>query len=383
MTAPPSHAHKEGTSKQQKHAIADATSYLFDETWACARTLPAELVCAILERVEPAWLAVAARVSSTWYDCALVVGGEHAVVITEALVDESLVNGADDVVRWCVQDSDCPWTPKRALLAALADSPLANQMRGVDRQTPATALVALSAGTGSCRCRHDRRQAVSARIQDLERNGYRWDEGTLACAAVSLSLSEFQALADAHPAGVGLAWVVAAALGRTDLLDLLHQKWSHAAPRAACVHVANKSTQEWIASMWGRHHVCGDGSAGVSVCGWRSWADPPEHALAVWIAQRREAFAADPHGLLASAVLGVEYDATVSQTRTSADRARAFAHMTLYGRPLYERGPYLSESARIARHTMLQVDAILKSTRAHRGALVPSGRSPLYACEAR
>ncbi|WBR14985.1 hypothetical protein pkur_cds_811 [Pandoravirus kuranda] len=363
--------------------MANATSCV-DETWECARALPAELVCAILERVEPTWLAVAARVSSTWYDCAVDVGGAHAVVITEALVDEAIVDGADDVVQWCVQDLGCPWTPKRALLAALVDSPLIGQMCGADRHTPATALVALSAHVDGRRCRHDRRHTVSARIQDLERIGYQWDEGTLACAAVSLPVAEFQALADAHPAGVGLAWVVAAALGRTDLLDLLHEKWGHAAPRDACVHVADKSTQQWIASVWGRGHCVRDGGcASVSVCSWRSWADPPEHALAAWIAQQRTLFVADPYGLLASAVLGVEYGATASQAQTAAGRAHAFARMALYGRPLYERGPYLSESARIARHTMLQVDAILKSTRTRRSALVPSGRSALYACEAR
>lgn len=356
----------------------------FDETWDCARSLPAELVCAILEHVELPWLAVAARVSSTWYNCALAVGGEHAAVITEALVDQSLLDGADDVVRWCVQDMGCPWTPGRALVAALVDSPLAYQMGGVDRQTPATALVALSADvTCRCHCGQSCQQTASARVQNLERVGYQWDEGTLACAAVSLPPSEFEILADAHPAGVGLAWVVAAALGRTDLLDLLHRRWGRVAPRDACIHVANKTAQEWVASAWGPYYASGGGGAGVSVCGWRSWADPPEHALAVWIAQQRTTFVADPHGLLASAVLGVEYDATPMQAQTATDRARAFARMALYGRPLYERGPYLSESARIARHTMLQVDAILKSTRTRRSALVPSGRSRLYACEAR
>nr|UDO46981.1 hypothetical protein [Pandoravirus massiliensis] len=357
--------------------MANATP-LLDEAWDGAHTLPAELVCAILEHVEPPWLAVAARVSTTWYDCALDVGGEHAPVITEALVDEALVSGADNVLRWCVQDLGCPWTAKRALVAALVGSPLARQMGGANRQTPATALVALAADS---RCRH-RAQTASARVEDLERAGYQWDEGTLACAAVSLPPREFEILADAHPTGVGLAWVVAAALGRTDLLDLLHQKWDHAAPRDACVHVANHDAQEWIASKWGRSYICG-ASAGVSVCSWRSWADPPEHALAVWIAQHRETFAADPHGLLASAVLGVEYDATMAHTAVAADRGRAFARMALHGRPLYERGPYLSESARIARHTMLQVDAILKSTRTRRNALAPLGRSPLHACEAR
>ncbi|AVK77537.1 hypothetical protein pmac_cds_849 [Pandoravirus macleodensis] len=363
-----------------------STVPVLDETWDRARTLPAELVCAILEHVESPWLAVAARVSSTWYDCALAVGGEHATMITEALVDQSLIDGADDVVRWCVQDMGCPWTPRRALLAALVDSPLVCQMGGVDRQTPATALVALSADTPCCHqyCPNGHSCRSAARVQKLERVGYQWDEGTLACAAVSLPPSEFEILADAHPAGVGLAWVVAAALGRTDLLDLLHQRWGRAAPRDACVHVANKTAQEWVASRWGQYYASGgSGSTGISVCGWRSWADPPEHALAVWIAQHRETFVADPHGLLASAVLGVEYDATLSQAQTSAGRARTFARMALYGRPLYERGPYLSESARIARHTMLQVDAILKSTRTRRGVLVPSGRSQLYACQAR
>ncbi|AGO83268.1 hypothetical protein pdul_cds_1003 [Pandoravirus dulcis] len=365
-------------------------------------TLPPELLCAVLEHVGPLWLPVAARVSTVWYDCAVAVGGVWATVITARLVDEAILTGAVDVALWCLEALACPWTERRALLAAIAHRDLAERMGGTGARSPVTAIVALvqpDVGTGQgalpivcanhseanpkddraardnareahSRCNggddvgddhdgddDDTCPSMATRLRRLERCGYRWDDATLACAAVTAGIKDFETLAVAHPAGLGMAWVVASALGRIDLLDLLGRRWMRAAPAGACLHVAHPVARAWMASngQWPRD------TAGVHTSGWRSWADPPEDALAVWVAQRGEAFDNDPCGHLAAALLGVEYVADDG----SPLRMR-IGRMVLTGRPSYERGPYLSESARMARETMRKVDDILRETHAHR-----------------
>lgn len=367
-------------------------------------TLPPELLCAVLEHVGPLWLPVAARVSTVWYDCAVAVGGVWATVITARLVDEAILAGAIDVALWCLEALACPWTERRALLAAIAHRGLAERMGGTGARSPVTAIVALvhsdvgtaqgalptvcadhsmteadakddpaaedgarearghrsdgdNANDGHDRDGDDTYASMPTRLRRLERCGYRWDDATLACAAVTGDVDDFETLAVAHPVGLGMAWVVASALGRVDLLDLLGRRWMRAVPAGACLHVAHPAARTWMASngQWPRD------TAGVRTSGWRSWADPPEDALAVWIAQRTEAFANDPCGHLAAALLGVEYvvdDGSPLHMRVG--------RMVLTGRPSYERGPYLSESARMARETMLKVDDILRETHAHR-----------------
>lgn len=366
--------------------------------------LPPELLCAVLEHVGPLWLPVAARVSTVWHDCVVAVGGVWATVITARLVDEAILTGAIDVALWCLEALACPWTERRGLLAAITHSGLAERMGGTGARSPVTAIVALvhsNAGTAQGAppaVRFDRSVAkanaqddpmakdgareargrpnsdddanggrggnddgacpsMPTRLRRLERCGYRWDDATLACAAATAGIEDFETLAVAHPVGLGMAWVVASALGRIDLLDLLGRRWMRAVPAGACLHVAHPAARAWMASngQWPQD------AASVRTSGWRSWADPPEDALAVWIAQRGEAFGDDPCGHLAAALLGVEYVADGG----SPLHVR-IGRMVLAGRPSYERGPYLSESARMARETMLKVDDILRETRAHR-----------------
>ncbi|AVK75541.1 F-box incomplete domain containing protein [Pandoravirus quercus] len=368
-------------------------------------TLPAELLCAILEHMDPLWLPVAARVSTTWYDCAVAVGGAHATMITTRLVDEAILAGATDVALWCLEKLACPWTERRALLATIADQGLAERMGGTGARSPLMAIAALvHSGTDTVLCtsemgrvderaspitsrslakkdnnvrgrRHrdddhtdcsanggneDVHAPLAARLRRLERCGYRWDDATLACAAVTANTADFEALAATHPVGLGLAWVVASALGRIDLLHLLGRRWMHAAPAGACLHVAHPAAHDWMA----RFTPWVQDTEPVRTSGWRSWADPPEDALAVWVTQRGDAFVSDPRGHLAAALLGVDYDVNVDD-KQMLWRLR-IGRMVLSGRPSYERGPYLSESARMARETMLKVDDILRTTRIYR-----------------
>lgn len=372
--------------------------------------LPPELLCAILEHMDPLWLPVAARVSTTWYDCAVAVGGAHATMITTRLVDEAILAGATDVALWCLEKLACPWTERRALLATITDQGLTERMGGTGVRSPLTAIAALvhsrtdtalyaseiahvdesadpvtshslAKRDNNVRGRRHRDDAhndcsandgnedvhapLAARLHRLERCGYRWDDATLACAAVTANTVDFEALAVAHPVGLALAWVVASALGRIDLLDLLGRRWMHAAPAGACLHVAHPAAHDWMARFTPWVHD----AEPVRTSGWRSWADPPEDALAVWIAQRGDAFVLDPHGHLAAALLGVDYDANDDDDDDDdrqIPRCLHIGRMVISGRPSYERGPYLSESARMARETMLKVDDILRTTRIYR-----------------
>jgi hypothetical protein len=358
-----------------------------------AAALPAELVCAILERIPVLWLPVAARVCTTWYDCAAHVGGSHdALVISMDLVDEAIVSGASTVALWCLSDLGCPWTGRRALLAAVSDCGLAEWMGGSDSCSPVTAVVALAHRCGAPADHMDCAESaddlldagvsstiapteptLSSRLWRLERTGHHWDEATIACATVSASAEDFASMVATRPVGLGLAWVVASAIGRVDILDALAACSMHAMPAGACTHVAHEFTRAWMARLDGRLFWSRVDVTRVRTSGWRSWADPPEDALAVWIAHVGVAeFRADPAGHLAAALLGVEYEPNTSSRLPMRER---IMHMTLCGQPSYERGPYLSQSARIARETMLKVDAILKTSHGAR-PLIPTATAP-------
>jgi len=329
-------------------------------------TLPLELWHIIFGQVKAREWPIVARTCFLWRDCIRALGGDRALRITDDWVDRRIQKGRLGPSEWNLWDKPFEWTDRRATWAAVTHNvDLLLHMKGRGIEVPVMSLLLAFQGD----------EAIET-FQGLRAAGYEWEDTVLLTGAVCASAKGFTRLLGHDFKRTRMAWITAAAVGRTDVLDVLHKRYkeqmaaqdratkegrdarkmikrNHRALMTKCQSIAHANANGWLTRTYDHYTVRPKARAGQPR-GYHRRESSLEDEWIKWTAAHKQAFVRDPKGHLVAVLAQVTY--------TSHRASQGLERLALYGEPTHCASPYLSQDARTMWATLHRVDRMLRTT---------------------